>query len=726
MKNLYKNHLFIIFLLFFSFVSLEMQAIKRLVTNGNDNTFGSLPFIPNSLRATVDIAQEGDTIVIDNTVNTIILNDGITITKSLIIVGLKLINKTIITYSNSLSNSLFEVNLLTPSGLKIIFSNVVFIGILTNTDKRVFNARNTSNNCDIRFNDCDFRDFLADNTATGDGIVIRIEKGKLTLRDCIFENNLSLGNGVISFEDITNDLIVKDCEFKNNTAKAGGAIYTQAKNTTIQWCIFDTNKATGSNFLFAFGGGDTGGAISSQSKELTVADCKFINNSTTATNASAGGGIYVSSFFNVSSIERCYFEGNKTASGSNSGGAIFLTNFSTSTTNPFTIINCTFWKNEAYEGGGIYTANPGSNPIVKIISNTFVGNIARRPFSSIPNGTLNTSSGGAVYAGNASDCYLDYNVAIENKTTAFPSSKDFVSEQGFKTQAGNNIYQTDNNVLVFNTTLTPLSILNSNLQTTTTINGFVTPQDNGGFSKTFKPDPNSILIGRTPVVGGNTSNLPKFDQRFFPRGTTIDVGACERTINPTGEVPEGVFLEITSLTTNANNGVVIEWRDRLPSSTIDYQLIKDGILLPEKITKQTGKNQIFIAVSATNFNTSVSYQIQANKQTTIFQIDKYKSQKASITLFNDAISATDTQNDKEISIYPNPCKEEFVISLEKNINQNKENNISIYSVFGQKIITQNISTQQTEVVLPQKLPAGLYFVEIKLGEKRSVKKIVIE
>ena len=712
MKNLYKNHLFIIFLLFFSFVSLEMQAIKRLVTNGNDNTFGSLPFIPNSLRAAVDIAQEGDTIVIDNTVNTITLNDGITITKSLIIVGLKLINKTIITYSNSLSNSLFEVNLLTPSGLKIIFSNVVFIGILTNTDKRVFNARNTSNNCDIRFNDCDFRDFLADNTATGNGIVIRIEKGKLTLRDCIFENNLSLGSGVVSFEDITNDLIVKDCIFNNNSAKAGGAIFTQAKSTTIQWCIFDTNKATGN---ISSGAGDAGGAISSVSFNLKITDCKFINNTTTPTIDSGAGGIFVA-FFGAgsdSSIERCYFESNKTASGSNSGGAIFITTVSHTT--PFKILNCTFWKNEAFEGGGIYIYGGGLTPVVQITNNTFVGNVSSSPV------TGTTSRGSAIYCASA-NCNLDYNVSIAS------AQRDFVhSGNGFTSNLGNNIYQSGSSSLgVANggfTASIPTNISNLSL---TNIPIPLSPQDNGGFSKTFRPDPNSILIGRTPAAGGNTSNLPKFDQRFFPRGATIDVGACERTINPTGEVQESVFLEITSLTTNANNGVVIEWRDRLPDSTIDYQLIKDGILLSEKITKQTEKNQNFIDVSAKNFNTSVSYQILANKQTTIFQIDKYKSQKASITLFNDAISATNQANDKEISIYPNPCKEKIFVSLEKTLNLSKENKISIYSVFGQKIINQNIFIQQTEVVLPQKLPTGLYFVEIKLGEKRSVRKIVIE
>lgn len=82
--------------------------------------------------------------------------------------------------------------------------------------------------------------------------------------------------------------------------------------------------------------------------------------------------------------------------------------------------------------------------------------------------------------------------------------------------------------------------------------------------------------------------------------------------------------------------------------------------------------------------------------------------------------AVDKINDSEFSIYPNPTNSEILISFSKVTNAD----LRIYNANGMLVKTDEVVGDQKRIDL-RGMAAGLYFVEIKDGDRSYVKKVVV-
>jgi hypothetical protein len=95
---------------------------------------------------------------------------------------------------------------------------------------------------------------------------------------------------------------------------------------------------------------------------------------------------------------------------------------------------------------------------------------------------------------------------------------------------------------------------------------------------------------------------------------------------------------------------------------------------------------------------------------------------------NTAIVAglTSLEINNNLSVFPNPASEMINVSLTNNLN----NTVSIYftNIFGQTLRKENVGSEtyiNTHLNVND-LPKGIYFVNVRIGQTSSVKKIVIE
>jgi predicted outer membrane repeat protein len=245
------------------------------------------------------------------------------------------------------------------------------------------------------FTDCD--------KITIEGITVKngsvLDKGgavyclnsSLTVRNCIFSDNISSGHGgaVYSYYDSTTEkilLVFTDCSFTANTAQSngGGASINRCHSSFID-CQFTDNSAY-----------NGGGVHISQGKTSSFSGCEFQNN----TAGGAGGGVNVA---NQATFSHCNFFGNHSNS---SGGAAYafynshLTTFS----------DCLFSANEAKNNGGaIDTSSP------KIERCVFVDNTSKST----------TKGGGALYLSSKAvvvNCFFCANTAATDGGAAYIDS----------------------------------------------------------------------------------------------------------------------------------------------------------------------------------------------------------------------------------------------------------------------------------------------------------------
>ena len=78
--------------------------------------------------------------------------------------------------------------------------------------------------------------------------------------------------------------------------------------------------------------------------------------------------------------------------------------------------------------------------------------------------------------------------------------------------------------------------------------------------------------------------------------------------------------------------------------------------------------------------------------------------------------------DLSFSIFPNPARTEIVVELSNNIS--KETTLNLQDVLGQTLVSTAVSANQTKVDLAP-FSNGVYFIVLKQGDKRVVKKFVI-
>lgn len=187
----------------------------------------------------------------------------------------------------------------------------------------------------------------------------------------VFSGNSAKEGGAIYN---TGSLDIKKSTFNSNTAsQAGGAIYNNSENLTIDSIAFNNNKAYTKGEEEAGDKGYGGAVFNSQGKTVTVSNSSFNGNEAGV----SGGAIYNGGTATVSGNT---FTGNK----AQAGGAIF-------NQNTLNIAENTFEANSASYGGAILNYETGT---ITTLSGKFNANTASQTGGAVYNaGSINTICG---------------------------------------------------------------------------------------------------------------------------------------------------------------------------------------------------------------------------------------------------------------------------------------------------------------------------------------------
>lgn len=387
-----------------------------------------------SLRAAVEAANDGDTVLIDpvllnNGSTTITVTTPIYIDSTITIIGAIQGGDTV-AISGGNSSKVFHIDMY--GGKDAYFHDLLIIEGAGTIGAGIY-AENVS---DLNLYNCVLRNnTVSGNYRTGGAIFI---DGTLRASNTKFINNSagscsgstnSGGGGAIT---ANSGLFLDSCLFSgNSTCGTGGAIYAGTSGGSITNSTFINNQCgpsslpIGGGALLWNGGGDK-----------FITNCSFINN----TSSSQGGAIQFTSNYSRTIIEECYFEGNEATT--NSGGAI--NSFATDT---LIVRRSTFYDNNElstsqYVGGGaIYS----KETTLRLEYSTFYNNSApvieysavNSWASSIQYCTLvnNTAPATDFIAGDP-----QYTLSLRSNLFSYPGSAATVENNFVTTSNGFNIF----------------------------------------------------------------------------------------------------------------------------------------------------------------------------------------------------------------------------------------------------------------------------------------------
>lgn len=353
--------------------------------------------------------------------------------------------------------------------------------------------------------------FSGNRTNDGGGM-FNFGSSSPTVTNSTFSENIatSAGGGMYNW-NLTSPTVT-NCVFSGNTAAWGGGMANNSNSSAVV-----TNSTFSGNTATIDGGG-----MYHWYGSTTVTDCIFLENT-----ANKGGGIY--SGFGSVTFTNSTFSANSVG---DEGGGMFNTN------NAPAVTNCTFSGNTAHNwgGGGMYNGNS----IPTVTNCTFTENRA--------------SWGGNMYNFNSSPTILNSifwassSEEVENAGTSAPSLTSCVVQGGYP--GGTDILEGDPK-------LGPLA-------------------DNGGPTQTHALTGGSSALDAGRPVGTVVSGavtVPAADQRGIsrPRGTGVDIGACEMAfgglqviIQPEAARTAGGKWSMDGGTTWKNSGETVE--NLLPGS----------------------------------------------------------------------------------------------------------------------------------------------------------------
>ncbi|MCD6018022.1 MAG: hypothetical protein K0S53_1143 [Bacteroidetes bacterium] len=136
--------------------------------------------------------------------------------------------------------------------------------------------------------------------------------------------------------------------------------------------------------------------------------------------------------------------------------------------------------------------------------------------------------------------------------------------------------------------------------------------------------------------------------------------------------------------------------------------------------------------SGTGFGTKTSnYTFTVTTTNTIYYVCQFHAvmgMKGMITVSSTGVNEQD-MNSSNVVVFPNPAKDKFTVKL-----NSSDNNITakLYSICGQEMESlvfkkETISGVSTiNVDLQNKVPAGVYFLQITSNSKKVTKKVIID
>ncbi|EDM43328.1 hypothetical protein SCB49_01197 [unidentified eubacterium SCB49] len=147
----------------------------------------------------------------------------------------------------------------------------------------------------------------------------------------------------------------------------------------------------------------------------------------------------------------------------------------------------------------------------------------------------------------------------------------------------------------------------------------------------------------------------------------------------------------------------------------DIGFLSDSGCSDEEWNFFTQHNGIYFAPDNISFFNPYTYEVINNGDDLALVVTNGIGDKA---YYNSVLLSAQSFQVPQISVYPNPVKEELRITSLKPVN-----GIHVYGINGQKLISITKSIALLDV---SKLPAGVYFIEIETIDGSVVKKIVKE
>ncbi|WP_293298705.1 T9SS type A sorting domain-containing protein, partial [Pedobacter sp. UBA4863] len=607
----------------------------------------------------------------------------------------------------NISNSRFENNTVSNGGATTTYAGALRIGTgVANISNTVFKGNKAGSDKEgkggaiystsgaiVNANGCTFEN----NTATADGGHWNVFSGVTTITNSTFTdgeattggafylntagtlniasstfngNNSAANGGAIYQTGATSILDVKSSTFENNNATtSGGAVYCYTGNTTIANSMFKANNA------------NSGGALYNLASTINIQKTRFYTNTANA----SGGALYLYAGATIPSatlISNAIFYDNysKTATtGGAGGGAIFQTRQSTGTTSTATVVNSVFYANKSVNENPAYSFGGYADVKTNLYNNIF--------YSNMGNYNEATQTGSAT---------LDIRRSATT-TTAIQVYKNNL----FQADITNINNRTVADAYLLNTTTPEPLFASTNPADPNflypTSNSFAKDKGDNGLYTTVVEDISTSkdILGNPRLVNGGTDN--------------VDLGAIEwSTVLP---------VKIVSFAANlANKRTQLKWSVGTEDNVNRYEIERS----------QNGTD--FIKVAAVQANGSSSYTAtDANPQ---LGVNYYRLK----TVDNDgtysiygAIQSVkvNTLNTESVKVYPNPVKDGKV-------------NISLIGyptgTYGYKLVsTAGLVVQQGQlnydgnfgtINLPSSLGAGVYVIQLSLGDKIIQAKLI--
>lgn len=393
----------------------------------------------------------------------------------------------------------------------IIGPGASLLTIIGGNGVRVFDVRPRMNDDSVNFSMSGLTIADTNDTTLDGGAVAKIFYGIGEVRDCVFTNCVSNGDGgALKIEQ--SNIAMNRCIFSQNIASsqnhgAGGGLYIGLGESELNDCLFERNY-----------GSNRGGGVLLVGTNSKVRRCRFIGNIA----ESIGGGIYI--YYGSAVIEECIFKDNEALKGGG-GGSKYANE-------GYDFVNCTFSGNKAKESGGGFYYDARSS--VRFWNCTLVNNLAEAQTEG--------SCGGGLYrlAGNTTITSQLANTIVAGNSDASGTAPDIFDSYS---SLGHNLIGVADGGTGFTaagdqtgTAEAPLDALLGPLA------------DNGGRTETCLPLAGSPAIdaGDDALVTNPPFEGPPFhDQRgaryLRTHGAAVDIGAVEIQPEPEGaEEGEGV------------------------------------------------------------------------------------------------------------------------------------------------------------------------------------------